>query len=285
MNLRLDGRRVLVTGSSAGIGKSIALMLAEEGARVVVHGRNEERAVAVVAEIEDRGGQAAAVLGDVSDDDAVRDVAAEATAAFDGIDILVNNAGDYPWQGWWEGDAGLWRQVYNEDVVAFMQFVQALVPSMADRGWGRVICISSCVAQLIPRNMAPHYAAAKAALTQATRSLASELTGTGVTANIVSPGPVGTDRLLDVYRPLAEADGEDGGEESTNRWVMTNVLADAPVRRMVKPEEIAAAVALLSSPLSDATTGTDYAIDSGYALAGYRRLSPYLAPEQRASQN
>jgi 3-oxoacyl-[acyl-carrier protein] reductase len=142
MDLNLRGKRALVTGSSAGIGAEIARVLAQEGASVVIHGRNAERANKFAAEIRAAGGAAAVALGELTDDAQAERVAHEAEAAFGGVDILVNNAGSYPITAWWDTPPDVWLETYNTDVVAGVRLVKLLVPGMIERGWGRVIQIS-----------------------------------------------------------------------------------------------------------------------------------------------
>ncbi|MDP2013463.1 MAG: SDR family NAD(P)-dependent oxidoreductase, partial [Actinomycetota bacterium] len=147
MDLDLANRRVLVTGSSSGIGTGIAQEFAAEGALVVVHGRNEERANAVADGIRAAGGQAAVAVGDLSNNEGASAVAQAALAAFGGIDILINNAG-----GGSEiaEDVSFFKMTpedliytYEANTVAAFRLIQALVPAMRERGWGRVINIAS----------------------------------------------------------------------------------------------------------------------------------------------
>ncbi len=129
MDLKLAGKRALVTGSSSGIGAVIVKLLAAEGAAVVAHGRNESRAHAVAEAICASGGQAVVVLGDLATDTGADTVA---TAALSGgpIDILVNNAGILPRQAWMEAAAELWQQTYNSNVISGVRMIQRLVPQM-----------------------------------------------------------------------------------------------------------------------------------------------------------
>ncbi len=146
MDMKLAGKRALVTGSSSGIGAVIVELLAAEGAAVVVHGRNESRASAVAEAIRANGGKAEVAIGDLATD-AGADAAARAALSGGPIDILVNNAGILVGQPWMEGTADLWQQVYNNNVISSVRMIQRLVPQMRERHWGRVIHIGGGLAQ------------------------------------------------------------------------------------------------------------------------------------------
>ena len=166
MDLNLTGKRALVTGSSSGIGAGIARLLASEGASVVVHGRNKERAEAVAASIVASGGKAIAVCGDLADEAQIDALAAGALAAFGGIDILVNNAGgsaETADKSWFGGTAATMAESYQANVIAAFCLIKLLSPAMKERGWGRIINISTAAA-ITPTSGQPDYGPAKAAL-------------------------------------------------------------------------------------------------------------------------
>jgi len=137
MDMGLTGRRALVTGSSSGLGQAIAEMLADEGASVVVHGRDLARTEAVAASIRRAGGDARAVVGDLATD-AGADAVSEATGE---VDILVNNAGTYDGLPWPKVTTDMWGQIYATNVVSGVRMIEPFVPAMRTRGWGRVIQI------------------------------------------------------------------------------------------------------------------------------------------------
>ena len=128
MDLQLKNKIALVTGSTAGIGESIAKTLAQEGARVVIHGRKADAAKRVTAEILETGGQATSVLGDLADDKQAAQVATAAKDAFGQIDILINNAGVFPQRGWWDSTPTQWVELYNQNVASMVRMIQAFVP-------------------------------------------------------------------------------------------------------------------------------------------------------------
>jgi len=136
MNLKLNGKRALVTGASAGIGSAIAEVLAREGARVLVHGRNSARIRNVVDRIASAGGKAVAIEGDLATDDGAAEVYSKAKAAFGGIDILINNAGAYEARSWFETTSATWRKFFETDVLSAVRLILAVVPDMRQAGWG-----------------------------------------------------------------------------------------------------------------------------------------------------
>lgn len=261
MDLQLHDKRALVTGSSSGIGRAIALGLAHEGVAVVVHGRDSVRARATADAIATAGGIATVVLGDLSDDAAAARAAADATAAFGGIDILVNNAGTAEDAGWMRTAPADWLALYGTNVTSAVRLIQALTPQMRESGWGRVIQIGSA-ANPNPLPARAAYSAAKAALANLTVSLAKELAGTGITANTISPGPTLTDGFREFARTFAENHGLDDVAAAT-RTLIDGPLA-SPAARLAGPEEIAALVALVASPLGASINGANLRIDGGF---------------------
>jgi NAD(P)-dependent dehydrogenase (short-subunit alcohol dehydrogenase family) len=263
MDLRLAGRRALVTGSSSGIGAEIARMLGREGVRVVVHGRNIDRAQAVAAEIAAEGGRAATALGDLTVDTELGHVVSAAEAAFDGIDILVNGAGGTAVEtahGWLDSPSDAWMHSYQQNAVSAVRLAQAFVPRMRERGWGRVIQLASRLADMPDPDFGP-YSAAKAAVRNLTVSLAKELAGSGVTANAVAPSMIWTSLAAPYFKQLAQERGSEDprvGEEHAVKDLMRQ-----PVRRGGRPADVAAAVCFLASPLADYITGSTLRVDGG----------------------
>jgi 3-oxoacyl-[acyl-carrier protein] reductase len=141
MNLQLENKRALVTGSSRGIGEAIAKSLAGEGAAVVVHGRDETKTHRVADEIT-QSGAARRLIGDLGGDVEAQRVADAALAAFGSIYILVNNAGVFHVHGWWDTAPAEWIEIYNQNVAGSVHLIHAFAPRMRERRWGRIIQIS-----------------------------------------------------------------------------------------------------------------------------------------------
>jgi 3-oxoacyl-[acyl-carrier protein] reductase len=262
MDLQLTGRRALVTGSSSGIGEETARMLSEEGARVVVHGRNRERAEKVAADI----GAAGVAIGELQSEGGAAAVHAEAVAALGGnVEILINNAG-----GNSEGNSSKapaeiaisdFISNYRANTLGAVELCQRCVPDMVAARFGRIVNVSSAVA-VQPNNMGVDYSAAKAALNNFTVSLAGSLRGVNVTANVLSPGIIMVDGLLRFGRQrLGNPDAS--FEEVSAHFGEAGVFEIPPVGRVGMPHELAMVACMLVSPLSGFITGANYRVDGG----------------------
>lgn len=258
MDLKLAGKCAFVTGSSRGIGAVIAKTLAGEGAKLIVHGRNEEAARAVADEV-GAAGEVAVVLGDLSDP-AVADCAIdEAIAAFGGVDILVNNAAASGPSSWDTTNAENWGALYHSNVLPAVRLSARLAPLMKERGWGRLIHIGSSSAAIgLPK--APEYAATKAALAAMSSSLAKHYGEYGVTSNILG---VGTINNLGMRKDMPPA--EDGGDPLYQMMIggAGGHYNINPMKRMGTPEEVAFIVAMLASPNASFVNGALVRVDGG----------------------
>ncbi len=268
MDLQLAGKRALVTGSSSGIGEAIVKLLTAEGAAVVVHGRNDSRANAVAEAIRAGGGKAEVALGDLTTDDGA-DAVAVAALAGGPIDILVNNAGVFNNTGvvgflsWTQATATDWAQIYNNNVISGVRMIQRLVPQMRERHWGRVIQIGGGLSQQ-PQSGGPDYNASLAARHNLAVSLARELKDTGVTSNVVAPGAIlASEEARAMLTHMAQAHGWGGETWEEIEHNATQAVAPNDVGRLGRPEEIAAAVAYLASPLAAYVSGATIRVDGG----------------------
>jgi 3-oxoacyl-[acyl-carrier protein] reductase len=262
MDLQLKGRRALVTGSSSGIGEGIARMLAGEGAAVVVHGRNRERAEKVAAEI----GAAGIAIGDLSADEGADAVHADAVAALGGnVEILINNAGGSSTGNTTKTPIEIkiddWVSNYHSNMLASVRLCRHAVPAMVAARWGRVINVSSAVA-VQPNNLGADYSAAKSALNNFTVSLAGSLKGVGVTVNTVSPGIIMVDGLLR-YGRLKYGDDTMTIQDVTDRLAVDKVFDLPPAGRLGSPQDLALVICMLASPMAGFVTGANYRVDGG----------------------
>ncbi len=260
MDLRLIGKRALVTGSTSGIGEQIAKTLAGEGVRVIVHGRRGDEARRVVQEIMAAGGTAQAATGDLGSDQETAQVVSAATHAFGGIDILINNAGAFPMKPWLQSTAAEWVDLYNANVGSVVRLVTQMVPAMVERKWGRVIMIGSFLGPM-PGPPVANYGTTKAANIAQAVSLAKELGATGVTANTVSPGPIRTPGMEAGAREMMTAHGQEYDFSAFEQFYVQQTRL--PIGRIGSPADIAHMVAFLSSPLADFITGANFRVDGG----------------------
>lgn len=267
LDLKLTGKRALVTGSSSGIGEAIAHALAREGVHVVVHGRNPERTQRVAEDIRQKGGKAWVALGDLGHPDAARAVAKNALEALGGVDILVNNAGgaDGGMQPWLETDLDQWHATFEQNIYSAVRLIRELVPGMKSSGWGRIIQISSGVGTQ-PFPVGPDYAAAKAAMINTTVSLAKDLGGTGITVNTISPGPIRTPAAERIFRAVAQQRGWGDDWAEIERLAVQHFVPN-PLGRMGTVDEVAVAVAFLASPLAGYIHGSNLRVDGGTVTA------------------
>jgi 3-oxoacyl-[acyl-carrier protein] reductase len=267
LDLKLTQKRALVTGSSSGIGEAIARALAQQGVRVVVHGRNRERAERVADSIRADGGNAYVALADLAQPDAAHALARGTLEVLGGIDILINNAGgaDDGFKAWLETDAAQWQATFEQNIFSSVRLIRELVPPMKAAGWGRVIQVASTVATQ-PLSMGPDYGAAKAAMLNSTVSLAKDLGGSGITVNTVSPGPIVTPAAERVFRDVARQRGWGDDWADIERNAVTHFVPN-PLGRMGQPKEVADAVLFLASPLSGFIHGSNLRIDGGYVTA------------------
>jgi NAD(P)-dependent dehydrogenase (short-subunit alcohol dehydrogenase family) len=251
MDLQLIGKTALVTGSTAGIGLEIARRLVTEGADVVICGRNQTKLDAASAEIGARS---------VLADPATADGAAALVAAVPDIDILVNNLGIYEAKPFGEITDDDWRRFFEVNVLSGARLARSYFPGMLARDWGRVIFIASESGVMVPPDMI-HYGMTKTAQLAISRGLAGLTKGTRVTVNAVMPGTTRSEGIVDFLKSVA--DDPDAPAEEIERAFFAKDRATSLIQRMIEPEEIAALVAYVASPLSSATNGAALRVDGG----------------------
>lgn len=258
MDLQLTGKRALVTGSTAGIGYAIAESLAREGADVVVTGRTRERVNSALARITKTvpGAHVSGVAADLGTDSGYRTAVDE----FPDVDILVNNLGIFepkPFDNITDDD---WRRFFEVNVLSGVRFSRHYLPHMRDRNWGRIIFISSESAIQIPAEMI-HYGFTKTAQLAVARGLAETTTGSGVTVNSVLPGPTASEGVTTFIQQMAEAAG--AGEGAIEQEFFRTTRPSSLLKRFETPEEIAALVTFVASPLASAINGAALRVDGG----------------------
>ena len=252
MDLGLKGKLALVTGSTAGIGYAIAETLGREGARVIVNGRSQASVDTAVAKIAGAVGFA----GDLG----TADGAAAVAARFPDVEILVNNLGIFEPKAFEEITDAEWVHFFEVNVLSGVRLARAYLPAMKQKNWGRIIFISSESGVQIPPEMI-HYGVTKTAQLAVSRGLAEALAGTGITVNCVLPGPTKSRGVEDFVNALAKREGKTFGQFETEFF--QKVRPTSLIKRFARPEEVAAMVAYVASPLSSATTGAALRVDGG----------------------
>ncbi len=263
MDLQLEGKLALVSGSTAGIGYAIARTLAQEGARVLVNGRTG----AAVDEAVDRirsetGGQAEGAAGDLGQAEVAQDIVRRRP----GIEILVNNLGIFEPKPFEEIPDEDWTRFFDVNVLSGVRLARLVLPAMKAANWGRIIFISSESAVQIPAEMV-HYGVTKTAQLAVSRGLAESVAGTGITVNSVLPGPTSSRGVTDFVEDMARAKGQDFKQVEAEFF--QQVRPTSLLRRFATPQETASLVAYVASPLASATTGAALRVDGGVVKSAF----------------
>ncbi len=260
MELGLDGRVAVVTGGSQGIGREIALGLAAEGCDVVIAARRAEPLEHVAEEIRALGRRALAVVADVTTTDGIGAIAAGALHGFGQgrVDILVNNAGKGSPKPILDLTDDDWLASFDLNLMGAVRLSKALIPGMRERGWGRIVNISSRVGREPDAYFGP-YGAAKAALINYSKTLANAFSKDGVLTNCVVPGLIRSEAIDDAAHKSAAATGKTFDE------VMAESLRrrPIPVGRIGEPSDVAGLVVLLCSDRASWITGSCFTVDGG----------------------
>ena len=261
MDLGLDGKVALVTGSYRGTGAGIARMLAAEGAMVLVHGLEREQADETVGAISAAGGHCRAVTGDIRTEPGTAAFVAEVRDAADRVDIVVNNYGIAEGSDWDASDTDTWHGSYDTNVVTAVRVTQAFLPDMRAAGWGRVLFVST-VGATRPGDRIPEYYAAKGALPSMAVSLAKHLAGTGITVNCVSPGIIATAEVVASYTERARRKGAPTDWESVEQMILAGRMAN-PSGRVATPDDVGRFVAFVVSEPGWHLNGAHLRFDGG----------------------
>jgi 2-hydroxycyclohexanecarboxyl-CoA dehydrogenase len=248
-------RVALVTGGARGIGAAIARGLAADGMAVVIADIRTELAVANAQRIADDGGRSLAVAVDVRSPESVQAGVQTAKQEFGEIDVLVNVAGWDELKPFVETDEEFWQEVLEVNFKGGLRLTHALLPSMIERRWGRIVNISSDAGR-VGSSLESVYAGAKGAIISFTKTVARETARLGVTANIVCPGPTDTEMLQDVA--AAHQDAEK---------VLERLARAVPMKRLGRPDDVAAAVRFFASEGAGYITGQTLSVSGGLTMA------------------
>ena len=261
MDLGIRGKRAVVGGASRGLGRAVADALAAEGCALVLIARGAAALEAAAQEIADAHGvQTVPVAADLAQADEVTRVSGAIAAEFGGADILVNNTGGPPPGPFEAHSAEEWSAAVRQNLDSVVNLTRAVLPGMKQRGWGRIINITSIAVKQPVDNLILSNSI-RAAVTGFARTLANEVAATGVTVNNVMPGYTRTERLVDLAEKHAAARGTSVDEERA-RWEH-----EIPMGRLGEPKELAALVAFLASQQAGYITGTSIPVDGGWIRA------------------
>jgi 3-oxoacyl-[acyl-carrier protein] reductase len=255
MDLGLRDRVCVVTGSTTGIGLATARLLGEEGARVVVAGRDSQRVEAARQE----AGAALGVAADLAEPAAAEELVGQATDSVGPVDCLVNNVG-IAYQASFDELTDLqWDELWQLNVMSFVRAIRAVLPSMQERGSGVIVNVSSSAGKR-PSTAMPNYSVTKAAVLSLSRLVADVYAKDGVRCNAVTPGPTATSAWL-ADGGLADQQARRSGK--AREEVLESVGAGRPLGRLAEPDEIAAVIAFLCSDRASYVTGAAWSADGG----------------------
>jgi NAD(P)-dependent dehydrogenase (short-subunit alcohol dehydrogenase family) len=264
MNLNLERRTALVTGSTAGIGFAIAKTLAHEGAHVVVNGRTQQRVDAALANIRKAAPQAAleGIAADLGTSAGCDSVACK----FSNIDILVNNLGIFEPKPFEQIQDADWLRFFEINVMSGVRLSRAYLPGMKQRNWGRIVFISSESGVQIPAEMV-HYGMTKTAQIAIARGLAESCAGSAVTVNSVLAGPTASEGVTEFVAALASEQGVSPAE--FEREFFRSVRPTSLLKRFTQPDEVAATVAFVCSPAASAINGAAIRAEGGVVKSAF----------------
>jgi 3-oxoacyl-[acyl-carrier protein] reductase len=255
MDLGLDGRVCLVTGSTGGIGLETARLLAAEGALVAVCGRDPDR----VAAARDESGAGFGAVCDLAEPAGPAELIAAVAGELGPVDCLVNNVGEAYQVDFLELDDRRWLEIWELNVMSYVRAIRAVLPSMRERGSGVIVNVSSSAGKR-PSTAMPNYSVTKAAVLSLSRLVADLYAGDGIRCNAVTPGPTATAAWL------GEGGLADQQAQRTGRGreeVLESVGRGRPLGRLAEPEEIAAVIAFLCSERASYVTGAAWSADGG----------------------
>lgn len=255
MNIDFANKRILVSGSTAGIGFAAAKGFLAAGGMVIVNGRSSDRVEAAVTMLRHVGPTIEGFAGDLG----TAEACGRLVERYPAFDVVVNNIGIYGPRDFFETPDAEWERVFQTNVMSGVRLSRAYAPGMVDRGWGRIVFISSESAINIPADMI-HYGFTKTSQLAVSRGLAKRLAGTGVTVNAVLPGPTLSEGVADMLK-AGDTSG-DGIDKIATDFVTTH-RASSLIRRPATVEEVANMIIYVSSQQASATTGAALRVDGG----------------------
>ena len=255
MDLGLQDRVCIVTGSTAGIGLETARLLAGEGARVVVNGRSEEGVAQAAKDV----GAALGAAVDLARPDGPAQLVETTEARVGPVDCLVNNVGVAYQRSFEELTDGDWESMWQLNVMSYVRAIRAVLPGMRERGEGRIVNVSSTAAKR-PSTGMPDYSVTKAAVLSLSRLVADLYAKDGILCNAVTPGPTASPAWL-APGGLADQGAERSGKSRDD--VLEGVAKGRPLGRLAEPEEIAAVIVFLCSERASYVTGSAWSADGG----------------------
>lgn len=258
MDLQLNGKHALVTGSTAGIGLAIAKLLASEGSKVILNGRTAERVLRAAEAI--RAEFPNAVLNSFVGDLSQAEQATALTSQFGHVDILVNNLGVYEAKAFREISDDDWRSIIETNFMSGLRLSRYYLPKMKKGGWGRIIFLSSESAVNIPAEMI-HYGVTKTMQVALARGLAETTRGTAVTVNSILAGPTKSEGVEGFVEGMART--RNVTPKVVEKEFFETVRPSSLLQRFATVEEVASMVAYVASPVSSATNGAALRVDGG----------------------
>ena len=262
MDLGLTGKVAIVAAASSGLGKATAMELAADGARVAINARNEEQLRDTAVEIQSKtDAEVLAIAGDVTREELVRQMVSETKTKFGSVDIVVANAGGPPAGFFDDFGAQHYRDAVELNLISTINLCREAVPHMRERGWGRIVAITSIAAKQPVENLILSNTA-RAGVLGFMKSLSQQIAADGITANTVCPGYHLTERLKNLSLSIAKNEGV-SVEDIYARWATST-----PMKRIGDPKEFGAVVAFLCSERASYLTGTVTQVDGG----AYRAL-------------
>lgn len=251
----MTSTRALVTGAASGIGRGIALALAEAGHPVILADLNLDGAEAVAAEIRQIGGTASPIAMDITSTESVRGAIATLNDNGEPVEVLVNCAGWDDFMPFVDTDEDFWLKIINLNYLGALRVTHAVLPGMIERKWGRIINIGSDAGR-VGSSLEAVYSGAKGGIIAFTKTLAREVATDGITANSVCPGPTDTPAL----RNFANGSGQDADK------VIIGMTRAVPMKRLGTPEDVSGAVVFFASEAASFVTGQTLSVSGGLTM-------------------